>query len=111
MNISAALHSSRFMCDEIKLVNGSTVLICGTGASQFCVVCGRLATALCDWKVSTRNTGTCDRPICQTHGKQVAAGKHLCPEHQVAYQGWKRRHPPAQGALFAEEPSTERRQA
>jgi len=53
--------------------------------------CGRQAAFLCDWKVSAHRTGTCDVPICTNHDKQPVPGKHLCQEHQRAYDAWKRR--------------------
>jgi hypothetical protein len=68
---------------------------------KFCP-CGRQAVALCDWKVAVTKSGTCDAPICAQHTKQVAPGKHLCPEHQLQYDTWKRRHPAPQGELFSE---------
>ena len=67
----------------------------------FCA-CGRTAVALCDWKLTSTKSGLCDRPICAQHAKQVAPGKHLCPEHQLEYDLWKKRHPSPQGELFAE---------
>jgi hypothetical protein len=89
------------MCERIKFGDGDIGLICGGRHSRplFCA-CGRSATALCDWKMGADKT--CDRPICEAHAKQVARGKHLCPEHQLLYDEWLRRHPPAQRNLFDE---------
>jgi len=81
------------MCDEIKLSDGSSLLICGLRAFRKFCACGRQATLLCDWKVAAHKSGTCDRPICSHHAKQVAPGKHLCPLHQKQYDDWKARHP------------------
>lgn len=92
------------MCLHLKFGDGSTAIICGVrgeNSTVFCV-CGRQATALCDWKVPFHNSGTCDVPLCADHAQQVARGKHLCPEHQRAFAAWKLRHPPAQGELFSE---------
>lgn len=92
------------MCETIKFPNGDVGIVCGVRRSkqQFCE-CGREAIALCDWKVSARKSGTCDRPICALHAKPVANGrKHLCPEHQLRYEEWKKRHPAPQGELFSE---------
>jgi hypothetical protein len=81
------------MCDEIKLSDGSSLLLCGLRAFRKFCACGRQATLLCDWKVAAHKSGTCDRPICARHAKQVAPGKHLCPLHQQLYDRWRREHP------------------
>jgi hypothetical protein len=82
--------------------NGDVAIVCGGHAKTKYCACGREATILCDWKIhlEANKWGTCDKPICAAHAKQVAPGKHLCPEHQLRYDEWKRNHPPAQGALF-----------
>lgn len=94
------------MCEQIKLPDGNTVMICGgRSRRQFCA-CGREAVFLCDWKVSGRKSGTCDKPICGHHAQTVGAGKHLCQEHQKTYEAWQQRHPasvplqPSQPSLF-----------
>jgi len=94
------------MCEELKIPNDrggvDTFIVCGVRENkQFCA-CGRRAVALCDWKVRGRKSGTCDAPMCVSHSREVARGKHLCPTHSAAYEQWKQRHPPAQGSLFAE---------
>ena len=81
------------MCDEIKLPDGDSLLVCGLRAFRKYCACGRHADFLCDWKVPSRKSGTCDAPICAHHAKQVAPGKHLCPLHQKQYDAWKARHP------------------
>jgi hypothetical protein len=48
---------------------------------------------LCDWKVKGKRSGTCDAPICAQHALQVGPDKHLCREHQKAWEDWQRRHP------------------
>jgi len=84
----------------LECIARNVAIICGRRhAPKYCA-CGREAVALCDWKVRTRESGTCDRPMCAQHSKQVAPGKHLCPEHQAAWDVWQKRHPPAQGSLF-----------
>jgi hypothetical protein len=55
--------------------------------------CGRKATCLCDWKMPEKKSGTCDKPVCARHAKEVVPGKHLCPEHQLQYDTWRRKHP------------------
>jgi hypothetical protein len=87
------------MCEHIQLPGGGFVICGGRHKPKYCA-CGRAADFLCDWKVSARNSGTCDRPICKQHAQQVAPGKHLCPEHQRAFEAWKVKHPPAQQSLF-----------
>jgi len=78
------------MCEQIRLANKTIVIACGDRAShRYCAVCGREAVALCDWKIKTKESGTCDRPVCARHTKQVGRGKHLCPEHQGEYERWK----------------------
>jgi hypothetical protein len=89
------------MCEELE-IDGDRIVVCGLRAFKKFCECGRPAEALCDWKVAARKSGTCDRPICSRHAKQVAPGKHLCPEHQGEYDDWKARNPPAQGSLFQE---------
>jgi hypothetical protein len=85
-----------------EIHDGQRFIICGRSAPvKFCF-CGRPAEALCDWKVRDRKSGSCDAPLCSQHAKCVGGRKHLCPEHDRAYDEWKRRHPPAQGSLFAE---------
>jgi hypothetical protein len=93
------------MCEHVVMPNGDRGLICGVrggGSPALHCFCGRAAEALCDWKVPAKKSGTCDSPICGLHSKQVARGKHLCPEHQRSFEDWKRRNPPAQGSLFQE---------
>jgi hypothetical protein len=89
------------MCETVKLPGGSTAVICGLRGVKFCG-CGRQAVALCDWKMPNKRSGTCDAPICAAHTKEVGPGKHLCPEHQLQYDLWKKRHPSPQGELFTE---------
>lgn len=80
------------MCRTIS-IGGQPMIICGERRKvQFCM-CGREGVFLCDWKVSDHKSGTCDKPICAKHAKEVAPGKHLCPFHQLQYDTWKRRHP------------------
>ena len=73
-------------------LNGA--IICGARTKpKYCVSCGRPANLLCDWKVKAKRSGTCDAPICDKHALRVAPDKDLCPEHQKAWEEWKRRHP------------------
>ena len=51
--------------------------------------CGRRATLLCDWKVPSRKSGTCDAPICDRCTTSPAPDKDLCPAHAIAFEAWK----------------------
>lgn len=51
--------------------------------------CGKRATLLCDWKVPSRKSGTCDKPICAACTTSPAPDKDLCPAHALEYQDWK----------------------
>jgi hypothetical protein len=80
------------MCEHIKTPDGGVMIVCGLPTKR-CVHCGHVGSFLCDWKVTGRlRRRTCDRAICAEHALEVAPGKHLCPEHQRAYEDWKRRH-------------------
>lgn len=68
---------------------------------KFCH-CGHEGSALCDWKVGERKSGTCDRVVCASHATRVGNGKFLCSEHSRAYEAWKRAHPVPQMDLFSE---------
>jgi hypothetical protein len=91
------------MCEHLN-INGSHVIVCGGRHCERYCACGRPCEFLCDWKVRGKKSGTCDRPICARHAKRVAPEKHLCPEHQEAWDNWKLKHPPAQQSLFQEAP-------
>jgi hypothetical protein len=79
------------MCERLQ-VGDQTVIVCGVKQTtpRFCR-CGRVAIALCDWKVRDRKSGTCDAPMCTDHAKKVGRGKHLCLDHERAYELWQRR--------------------
>jgi hypothetical protein len=81
------------VCERIRFENGTVAIVCGSrgSATRFCH-CGRAGKLLCDWKTPHRRSGACDRPLCSVHAKEVASGKHLCPEHQSAFDAWKRRN-------------------
>lgn len=53
-------------CERVKMPDGNFAIVCGTkyaGTKERCA-CGKVATRLCDWKVPTKKSGTCER-----HGK------------------------------------------
>jgi hypothetical protein len=81
------------MCQHVKFPDGSAAIICGgRHRIQYCA-CGRPCDFLCDWKVREKKSGTCDAPICAKHATQVGPDKHLCPQHQKAWESWQKRHP------------------
>ncbi len=49
--------------------------------------CGQPATHLCDWKTPpkrpdlSKQTGTCDAPLCTKCAAAAGDDKHLCPSH------------------------------
>lgn len=73
-------------CQPVKLPNGGSAILCGT--KRRCK-CGRRATLLCDWKVPTKKSGTCDAPICTRCTTSPAPDKDLCPKHAAEFETWK----------------------
>lgn len=68
---------------------GGGAIICSSGSRKKCVGCGRRADLACDWKVETRRSGTCDKPICSRCTVSPAPEKDLCPAHAQAFDAWK----------------------
>jgi hypothetical protein len=81
--------------EEVHTNSGErlNVIVCRDRNKVKWCLCGYQAVFLCDWKAPEKSSGTCDKPICAKHAKEVSPGKHLCPFHQVQYESWKRRHP------------------
>lgn len=75
-------------CDHVSLPGGGSAIVCSSRTRQRCG-CGRPATRLCDWKVPTRKSGTCDAPVCARCAHQPAPGKDLCPQHRTAFNQWR----------------------
>lgn len=77
-------------CDHIT-VGGIGMIVCGRPRgrprARKCCSCKSTSQFQCDWKVGKAKT--CDKYLCRTHAKEVAPEKHLCPEHQKAYDQWK----------------------
>ena len=71
-------------CESVN-IGGVQAIVCSRGRTVRCCNCRAPSKYQCDWKVEG---GTCDRHICAEHAKEVAENKHLCPEHQAAYQDW-----------------------
>ena len=81
------------------LPNGTVMFIDYNAAPrrhEKCVVCGRYADRLCDWKMP--NGKDCDRPLCREcarrppveFGKPKTAEIDYCPEHHAMWQAQTR---------------------
>lgn len=75
------------MCELAILPDGTGALICGGHSRRRCS-CGRRETRLCDWRVPTKTSGTCDRSLCARCSTSPAPDKDLCPAHAEAYRAW-----------------------
>lgn len=79
-------------CQHVKLPDGSAAIVCGPRSRRRCCVegCKAEVTRECDWKVPTRKSGTCDKPMCAFHSYTPKGydDKDLCPDHRLE---WKRR--------------------
>lgn len=76
------------ICDRVDLPNGATAIVCSQGRRKRCK-CGRAATLLCDWKVPTKRSGTCDAPLCSNCTTSPAPDKDLCETHAAAFEKWR----------------------
>lgn len=77
-------------CQRVSLPTGGAAIVCGTRRREKCK-CGRPATLLCDWKVPTKSSGTCDAPICASCSTSPAPDKDLCRAHAAEFAEWKAR--------------------
>ena len=77
-------------CTRVALPGGGHAIVCTSGKvkAKRCK-CGNPAPLLCDWKVPSRLSGTCDKPICATCATSPAPDKDLCQEHAKAFEEWK----------------------
>lgn len=76
-------------CQPFRTPDGATAIICsGRARQRRCVGCGKPAGQLCDWKVPSKRSGTCDAPICVACSHRPAPEKDLCPDHA---RQWKAR--------------------
>lgn len=73
-------------CEHVELEGGIKAIVCSS--TKRCS-CGRRATLECDWKVPTRKSGTCDKPICAKCTVSPAPEKDLCPTHAKAFAEWQ----------------------
>lgn len=70
-------------CTTVQLDNGARAIVCtGRRSRPRCAGCGAPAVLLCDWKVASRKSVTCDAPICTSCTHSPAPNKDLCPEHR-----------------------------
>ena len=75
-------------CERVTMPGGGTAIVCFSRRRQHCA-CGRVATLLCDWKVESKRSGTCDAPICTRCSMSPAPEKDLCAEHALAFDRWR----------------------
>ncbi len=77
-------------CTVTTLPGGVRAIVCGPRRRPKPCPCGsgKPATLLCDWKVPSKKTGTCDRAICAACTTSPAPDKDLCPDHAAQ---WKAR--------------------
>lgn len=89
-------------CERVALPGGGAAIVCSSHRRQRCA-CGQRATLLCDWKVPTRRSGTCDAPICPRCSMSPAPDKDLCRTHAQAFKQWQteRTRAPAEDAPSA----------
>ena len=76
------------ICERVSLPGGAAAIVC-SGRRRARCECGRAADLLCDWKVSSKRSGTCDAPVCTTCTTSPAADKDLCPAHASEFEDWK----------------------
>lgn len=73
-------------CEHVTLPDGTAAIVCGPRRRKAkCCKCGKPAGLLCDWKVKTKRSGTCDEPICARCTSSPAPDKDLCPDHAAEW--------------------------
>ncbi|KKI17474.1 hypothetical protein [Sphingomonas sp. Ag1] len=80
-------------CEVVPIPGGGTAIVCSSHRRQRCA-CGKPATRLCDWKVPTKKSGTCDKPLCASCTTSPTRGKDLCAKHVTAYADWQAQRVP-----------------
>lgn len=78
-------------CTRVTLPDGTAAIVCGPRVRKARCACGSTADLLCDWKVPTRRSGTCDKPVCSRCSVSPAPGKDLCPAHAAAWRAWPKK--------------------
>lgn len=74
-------------CHNVSLPDGTRAIVCTSERGKLCVQCGKRAALLCDWKMPSRRSGTCDAPICASCTHSPAPDKDLCPTHAAQWKG------------------------
>lgn len=64
-------------CETVRMPGGGMAIVCSSRRVPRCA-CGRRAPLLCDWKVPSKKSGTCDAPLCNRCATAPAHEKHLC---------------------------------
>lgn len=75
-------------CDRVSMPRGGFAIVCSSTRRKRCT-CGRPAPLLCDWKIPSKLSGTCDAPICKACATKPAPDKDLCPKHSAEFEAWK----------------------
>lgn len=75
-------------CHPINIPGLGVGFVCTRTKAKRCK-CGLPAALLCDWKVPSKKSGTCDRPICDRCSTSPAPDKDLCSEHAGAFEKWR----------------------
>jgi hypothetical protein len=75
-------------CTHVTLPGGTRAIVCSSVTERPCSGCGRRADLLCDWKVPSRKSGTCDKPICKDCATSPAPDKDICPAHAPDLKAW-----------------------
>lgn len=73
-------------CHHVTIPGGGSAIVCTQ--TRRCK-CGRRAPLLCDWKIPSKRSGTCDAPICKRCVTSPQPGKDLCAKHAKAFEAWK----------------------
>jgi hypothetical protein len=76
-------------CRRIPMPGGGAAIVCGPRRRVKRCACGNPHTALCDWKVKTKKSGTCDKALCAECTTVPAPGKDLCPKHAAEWEARK----------------------
>jgi hypothetical protein len=68
-------------CNHVTLSGGGSAIVCSRTKPKRCVTCGRPSQVLCDYPVTSNKSGTCDRPCCRQHAKNVGPDRDYCLAH------------------------------
>ena len=70
---------------KIQGADGKTITAIVCTPTKRCG-CKKRSTKLCDWKVTNRKSGTCDKHLCDTCATPVGIDKDLCLDHAAQWQ-------------------------